>query len=212
MSFLISHPSGYTYVSPTEVPPGFFVKCYPYIGFIDESTTVDEKFIESGKASDPSIHEIKHWEIDYDLPKRSVAGLLRYSRFASFEEAALKCAALGIDCVKCRWLYLPRYKGKDGHWCISWCSVPHCNEVLVPVDRYEEEKERIYRERLGGDYDEYMEMFEKNKSCPDITGILLAEDERCAKSGGFKKRNTGLIRESDLSGYELIGRDCMVTV
>lgn len=124
----------------------------------------------------------------------------------------MKCATLGLDCIKCRWLQLPMSKGEDGHWHISWCSAPHWNEVLVPVDRYEEEKEQIYRERLGGDYDEYMEKFEKGKSFPDIDSILLAEYERCTKSDGFEKRNMGLIRESDLSGYEFIGRDCMVTV
>lgn len=80
------------------------------------------------------------------------------------------------------------------------------------MDRYEEEKERIYRERLGGDYDEYMETFEKSKSYSDITGILLAEYERYTESKGFEKQNMGLIQESDLSGYEFIGRDCMVTV
>lgn len=88
MSFLISHPSGYTYISPVEVPSGFFVKCYPHIGFVDENIIVDEKFIESDKALDPSIHKIKYWKIDYDLPKKSITGLLRYSKFASFEEAA----------------------------------------------------------------------------------------------------------------------------
>lgn len=32
------------------------------------------------------------------------------------------------------------------------------------------------------------------------------------KAKGFEKRNMSLIQKSDLSGYEFIGRDCMVTV
>lgn len=40
----------------------------------------------------------------------------------------------------------------------------------------------------------------------------LDEHVSYTKSKGFEKRNMGLIQESDLSGYEFIGRDCMVTV
>ena len=40
----------------------------------------------------------------------------------------------------------------------------------------------------------------------------LNEHVSYTKSKGFEKRNMSLIQESDLSGYEFIGRDCMVTV
>ena len=40
----------------------------------------------------------------------------------------------------------------------------------------------------------------------------LDEHVSYTKSKEFEKRNMCFIRESDLSGYEFIGRDCMVTV
>ena len=38
------------------------------------------------------------------------------------------------------------------------------------------------------------------------------EYEPYIKSKEFKKQNMNFILENDLSGYEFIGRDCMVTI
>ena len=40
----------------------------------------------------------------------------------------------------------------------------------------------------------------------------LDEYEPYIKSKEFRKQNMNFILENDLSGYELIGRDCMVTI
>lgn len=148
MSFLISHPPGYSYISPTEVPEGFVIKCYAV-----------PKYNDNGIGT----NEIDHWEIDYDLLNQSVEGLLRYTKFKTFEEASIKCSLLGLKCIESRWLRLPMSKGKDGHWYMRWCSIPHFGEVLVPVKSFDKEMERIYREHLGEFYDEYMEMIKSGQ-------------------------------------------------
>ena len=130
MSFLIPHPEGYTFASPADLPEDFAVKCY--------QLALDE------------------WEVTYDLPNQSVKGLYRYTKFSTFEEAAVRCSVLGLKCIKCKWLMLPPKKGEDGKWYRSILSLPHFGAVLVPIDKYDSEKARIYKEKLGSDYDEYV--------------------------------------------------------
>ena len=153
MSFLISHCDDWTYVSPVNVPEDFYVKCYSVEECVDYNVPYDKR-----------EYVVDHWEIDYDLPEQSIRGLLRYTHFKTFEEAAIECNLLGLKCIECKWLSYPPSKTKDGHWYWHMCTIPHFNEVLVPVDAYEQEKERIYRKCLKDSYDEYMEMTRKAKN------------------------------------------------
>lgn len=114
MSFRISHPKGYVFISADEVPEDFYVKCYsvkrPNLSF-DEIVNTDLPY-------DDNHWHVECWEIDYDLPDKSIVGLVRYTRFKTFEEAAIKCDLLGLRCVKCKWLGYPLAKVGD-HWIMS---------------------------------------------------------------------------------------------
>ena len=60
----------------------------------------------------------------------------------------------------------PPAKGKDGKWYRSILSLPYFGAVLVPADKYDSEKVRVYKEELGSDYDEYV------KANPDFLAPL----------------------------------------
>ena len=145
MSFLISHPEGYTFVSADEVPEDFVVKCYPESRIVDQTLPVEQW-----------QSTIDHWAIDYDLPKKTIRGLFRYTEFKTFEEAVVKCNLLGLRCDKYDWLALPPSRAKNGGWCRHICSIPNYGSVLIPISRFDEEKVKIYKKRLGKDYDYYV--------------------------------------------------------
>ena len=119
MSFLISHPEGYAFVSPNEVPEDFVVKCYPASRIVDQTLPVEQW-----------RSTIDHWEIDYDLPEKTIQGLFRYTKFKTFEEAAVKCNLLGLRCDKYDWLALPPSRAKnDG--CVGTFVLFHTMEVCL---------------------------------------------------------------------------------
>ena len=151
MSFLISHPEGYTFVSADEVPEDFYVKCY---SVKRPNTSIDE-IVNNDLPYDKLNWHVACWEIDYDLPNRSIVGLVRYTRFKTFEEAAIRCELLGLKCVKCKWLGYPLAK-VGGHWIMSGIAP---QGMYIPEEGYDEFTERFYREKLGKNYEEFMNMF-----------------------------------------------------
>lgn len=100
--------------------------------------------------------KVDHWEVDYDLPEKSVRELYRYTNFNTFEEAAIHCGLLGLKCIACEWLALPPSRSKDGGWCWHICDIPHYGSILVPLDIYDQEKVRIYKAQFKEDYDDYV--------------------------------------------------------
>ena len=144
MSFLISHPEGYSFVSPDEVPEDFVVKCYPESRIVDQTLPVEQW-----------RSTIDYWEIDYDLPEKTIQGLFRYTKFKTFEEAAVKCNLLGLRCDKYDWFVLPPSRTKNG-WSRHICSIPHYGSVLIPINSFDEEKVKIYKKILGKDYYYYV--------------------------------------------------------
>jgi hypothetical protein len=151
MSFLISHPEGYTFVSPDEVPEDFVVKCYS----IEKTNTSLDEIVNSDLLYDKSNWHIEYWEVDYDLPNKSIVGLVRYTRFKTFEEAAIMCELLGLKRVKCKWLGYPLAK-VGNHWIMSGISP---QGIYIPEEGYDEFAERFYRKNLGEHYEEFMNMF-----------------------------------------------------
>ena len=151
MCMRISHPSSYTWVSPDEVPEDFYVKCY---GVERPNVSIDE-IVNNDLPYDKHNWHVEHWEIDYDLPDKSIVGLMRYTRFKTFEEAAIKCELLGLKCVKCKWLGYPLSK-VGNHWIMSGIAP---QGTYIPEEGYDEFAERFYRENLGEHYEEFMNMF-----------------------------------------------------
>lgn len=147
----ISHPYSYTWIPPDEVPEDFYVKCYS----VKRPNASLDKIVNSDLQYDKSNRHVMCWEIDYDLPDKSIVGLVRYTRFKSFEEAAIKCKLLGLKCVKCKWLGYPLAKVGD-HWIISGIAP---QGIYIPEEGYDEFAERFYRENLGEHYEEFMNMF-----------------------------------------------------
>ena len=131
MCMRISHPGGYLYVSPAEVPNGFYVKCYPVCVY-DENA-------EDGRGT--------AWETDYDLDRKSIRGFLRYERFGSFEEACVRCAVLGLACRKCRFLAMPPEMHADGSWGQYRMIGLHPDGWYVPEDEYE-----MFKAEREGEY------------------------------------------------------------
>ena len=151
MSMRISHPSSYTWISPDEVPKDFYVKCYSV-----ESPNIDiDEMVNKDLPYDDNHWYVEYWEIDYDLPDKSIVGLVRYTRFKTFEEAAIKCKLLGLKCVKCKWLGYPLAK-VGNHWIMSGISP---QGIYVLEEGYDEFAERFYRKNLGEHYEEFMNMF-----------------------------------------------------
>lgn len=151
MCMRISHPSSYTWIPPDEVPEDFYVKCYSV-----ESPNIDiDEMVNKDLPYDDNHWHVEYWEIDYDLPDKSIVGLVRYTRFKTFEEAAIKCKLLGLKCVKCKWLGYPLIKVK-GHWIMSGIAP---QGTYIPEEGYDEFAERFYRENLGENYEEFMNMF-----------------------------------------------------
>ncbi len=151
MSMRISHPSSYTWVSSDKVPEDFYVKCYS----VKRSNASLDEIVNSDLPYDKSNRHVMCWEIDYDLPDKSIVGLVRYTRFNTFEEAAIKCKLLGLKCVKCKWLGYPLAKVGD-HWIMSGIAP---QGTYIPEEGYDEYAERFYREKLGENYEEFMNMF-----------------------------------------------------
>ena len=145
MSFLISHPEGYTFVSVDEVLKNFVVKCYPEARIVDQTLPIEQW-----------QSTIDHCEIDYDLPEKTIQGLFRYTEFKTFEEAAIRCDLLGLKCDKYDWLILPPSRTKNG-WSRHICSISNCGSVLIPISNFDEEKVKMYKKRLGKDYKRYGE-------------------------------------------------------
>lgn len=141
---LIPHPEGYIFVSPDEVPEDFVVKCYLESRIVDQILPVEQW-----------QSTIDYWEIDYDLPGKSIAGLVRYTAFKTFEEAAVKCDLLGLKCVKCKWLGYPLVKVGD-QWTMSGLAP---QGTYIPEEGYDEFAEQFYRDKLGEHYEEWMSMF-----------------------------------------------------
>lgn len=147
----ISHPSSYTWISSDEVPEDFYVKCYNV-----ESPNIDtDEMVSKDLPYDDNHWHVDYWEIDYDLTDKSIIGLMRYTKFKTFEEAAIKCKLLGLKCVKCKWLGYPLAKVGD-HWIMSGIAP---QGTYIPEEGYDEFAERFYREKLGKNYEEFMNMF-----------------------------------------------------
>lgn len=151
MCMRISHPSSYTWVSSNEVPKDFYVKCYTVKG---PKISIDE-IVNNDLPYNDEYWCVDHWEIDYDLPNKSIVGLIRYTAFGSFEEAAIRCNMLGLKCVKCKWLGYPLKKVGDT-WIITGISP---QGIYIPEEGYDEFAEKFYRKNLGDNYEEFMKMF-----------------------------------------------------
>lgn len=144
----LSHPPSYGYVDPYDLPDDFYVKCYrSYVYDVEDNSRK------------------RCWEIDYDLPKNSIRGLLRYTKFDSFEEVAVACNLLGLRCVKCRWLPYPPVKGKTkGSWILPMIGL-HLSGEYIPAKGYKKYAEKFYREKLGKDAKAFIEAFPQWAIC-----------------------------------------------